>query len=270
MSRLLRHRYLIARRILQAGILVLLAGGNLYGWPVLVGDLSHSRLLGTVPFSDPFAVAQLLVAGGVLAGDVLLGAVLVLAFYALVGGRTFCAWVCPLNAVTDLANRLGTGRRGTHPRTGRAVRYWVLGLALVVSAVAGTAAFEAVSPIGMLHRGVIFGMGAGWAAVAAVFLFDLAVMHNGFCGRLCPLGAFYALIGRFGLLRVRHDHTVCTHCLECLRVCPENQILQQVGRVSGTINRGVCTNCGRCIEVCDDDALGFRIRGRALSERTGG
>jgi len=43
----------------------------------------------------------------------------------------------------------------------RQTRYWVLGLGLVLSAVLGIAAFERISPISMLHRGVIFGMGAG-------------------------------------------------------------------------------------------------------------
>ena len=31
------------------------------------------------------------------------GALIVLAIYVIAGGRAFCAWVCPMNIVTDAA-----------------------------------------------------------------------------------------------------------------------------------------------------------------------
>lgn len=267
------HRYLIMRRLVQTAVMVLLVGGHLWGWTVLRGNLSSSVVLGTVPLADPLAVLQLLAAGGMLAADILLGAAITLVFYAVVGGRVFCSWVCPMNAVTDLANRLGrrfkTGQ--TAPRIyGRNARYFILGVALILSAVLGVAAFEVISPIGMLQRGLIFGMGAGWLAVAAVFLFDLMIQRNGFCGHLCPLGAFYALVGRTALIRVQHDHEKCTQCRDCLTVCPESQILSLVGQAGGSVLDGVCTNCGRCIEVCPDAALFFSSRKQPMSLETGG
>ncbi len=273
MTNLRAHRYLIARRLVQAAVMVLLIGGNLWGWTLLRGNLSSSIVLGAVPLADPFAVLQLLAAGGLLAADVLLGAAITLVFYALLGGRMFCAWVCPMNAVTDLANRLGRRFKtdtGSRRVIGRPARYFILAVALILSAILGVAAFEAVSPIGMLQRGLVFGMGAGWLAVAAVFLFDLLIQKNGFCGHVCPLGAFYALVGRVALLRVDHDHEKCTECMDCLEVCPENQILALVGQASGSVLDGVCTNCGRCIEVCPDEALSFSHRKRAMSLESGG
>ncbi len=273
MTSLRNHRYLILRRLVQAAVMVLLVGGNLWGWTVLRGNLSSSIVLGAIPLADPLAVLQLFAAGGMLATDILLGAAITLVFYAVVGGRVFCSWVCPMNAVTDLANRLGrclkTGKT-IRRLFGRQARFFLLGLALILSAVLGVAAFEVISPIGMLQRGLVFGMGAGWLAVAAVFLFDLMIQRNGFCGHLCPLGAFYALVGRTALIRIDHDHEKCTQCMDCLKVCPENQILALVGRASGSVLDGVCTNCGRCIEVCPDAALSFSSRKHAMSLKTGG
>jgi ferredoxin-type protein NapH len=273
MTSLRDNRYLILRRLVQTTVMVLLVGGNLWGWTVLRGNLSSSVVLGAVPLADPLATLQLLAAGGMLATDVLLGAGITLVFYVLVGGRVFCSWVCPMNAVTDLANRLG--RRfmaGQNSRRvfGRPARYFILVMALVLSTLLGVAAFEVVSPIGMLQRGLVFGMGAGWLAVAAVFLFDLMIQRNGFCGHACPLGAFYALVGRTALIRVDHDHEKCTQCMDCLKVCPENQILALVGQASGSVLDGVCTNCGRCIEVCPDAALLFSSRKHAMSLESGG
>ncbi len=153
MTNLSANKYLILRRLLQVSVLVLLVGGNVFGWRVLIG------------------------------------AVVTLVVYGLLGGRKFCAWICPLNMVTDLANRLGSGFANHVHSSGRAARFWILGLTFVLSLLTGAAAFEVISPIGMLHRGLVFGLGAGWLAVLAVFLFDLVVMRNGFCGRRCLPGA---------------------------------------------------------------------------------
>jgi ferredoxin-type protein NapH len=268
------RRYLIGRRGTQLLVMLLLVGGNRWGWPVLKGNLSQSMLLGTIPLADPLAVLQLLAAGGMLASKAILGALITVVFYGLLGGRTFCAWVCPLNAVTDLSNwlaqKIGWNQDQAKGILGRKTRFVILILALVLSFILGVAAFEAVSPIGMLQRGIVFGMGLGWLVVLAVFIFDLAVLRNGFCGHLCPLGAFYAAISRLSLVRIEHEHDKCTSCMKCQKVCPESEILQLVGKASGSVLDGVCTNCGRCIEVCPDDALRFNFRKQAMFIESGG
>jgi ferredoxin-type protein NapH len=262
-------RYIILRRIVQAGVLLLFLGTAYRGWslagqPLLTGNLSSSELLGLIPMADPFAVTQILLTQHALEARVLIGAAIVLALYGVLGGRVWCSWVCPLNMVTDLAGwlriRLGIGDMF---RLNRNIRYTVLALTLLLSALTGVAAFEWVSPIGMLHRELIFGLGLGWTAVLGVFLFDLLVLKHGWCGHLCPLGAFYALVGRLAPIRVRFDAPTCTRCGECARVCPEPQVLNlRQAASAGMIGPGECTNCGRCITVCPEDTLHFDLRHR--------
>ncbi len=266
------YRYLILRRITQIGLLVLYFGANAWGWTLLQGNLSSSIILGVIPMSDPYAALQMLVVGAALAMDLLIGAAVVTVFYMLIGGRAFCSWVCPINMVTDAAawlrekleiNRVQNGKVPVK----RVTRYWVLGLGLVVSAVMGVTAFEFISPISMVHRGLVFGMGFGWAAIAVIFLFDLFVLKNGWCGHVCPLGGMYSLLGKFSLIRVHHDEEACTLCMKCKDVCPEQQVLHMIGKESIPVLSGECTNCARCIEVCDDDALEFSIRNLANNNR---
>ena len=262
-------RYIILRRVVQVSVLLLFIGTVHWGWslagrPLLVGNLSSSELLGVIPMADPFAVAQMLVTQHALASRVLVGAAIVLLLYAVLGGRVWCSWVCPMNMVTDLAGwlRIRLGSRDMF-HLSRNIRYSVLALALLLSALTGVAAFEWVSPIGMLHRELIFGLGLGWTAVLGVFLFDLLVLRHGWCGHLCPLGAFYALVGRVAPVRVRFDTPTCTHCGECSRVCPEPQVLNlKQAANAGMIASGECTNCGRCITVCPEDTLHFDMRRR--------
>lgn len=258
------HRFLILRRISQLTLLVLYFSANAYGLNMLRGTLSSSLLFNTIPLADPFAVLQMLAAGAILGADVLVGALIILLFYMIIGGRSFCSWVCPINMITDCANWLRRvfylDKIERKVWLGRGTRYWVMGLALILSAVTSVAAFEIVSPISMFHRGIVFGVGMGYAAVLSIFLFDLFAVKNGWCGHLCPLGAFYSTASRVSLLRVKHNQQNCTLCMKCKDVCPEKQVLSIVGKQSGDIVSGECTNCARCIEVCEDDSLSFGIR----------
>ena len=114
-------------------------------------------------------------------------------------------------------------------------------------------------------------MGAGWLLIAGIFLFDLFVMKRGWCGHLCPVGAFYSLLGRWSLVRVsaskRED---CNNCLDCFVACPEQQVIRLP--LKGA-NKGVgpmivssnCTNCGRCIDVCAKDVFTFVPRLASLA-----
>ncbi len=268
------YRYLIMRRVTQITLLLLYFGGNAWGWTILRGNLSSSKILDVVPMSDPYAALQMLAAGALLATDLLIGVAVATIFYLLIGGRAFCSWVCPINMITDAANylrrKLEINRiQGAKQPASRNMRYWVLGLSLIISALMGVAAFEFISPISMVHRGIVFGLGFGWAAMLVIFLFDLFVLKNGWCGHICPLGGFYSLLGRFSLIRVHHDEAKCTLCMKCKVVCPEPQVLHMIGKESLPVLSGECVNCARCIEVCDDDALGFSIRKLVDNKKTG-
>jgi ferredoxin-type protein NapH len=259
-----KYRFLIARRITQISVMVLYVIANVYGINFLTGNLSSSLLLNTVPLSDPYAVLQMAVAGAIISVDILLGAFIISIFYFIVGGRAFCSWICPVNMITDLANYLrrkfGFNQIQKKQPASRNIRYWVIAISFVISFFMGIAAFELISPISMIHRGIIFGLGFGWATIVIIFLFDLFVLKNGWCGHICPLGGFYSLVGRFSLIRVHHNADNCTACMKCKEVCPENQVLHMVTKTSIPVLSGECTNCGRCVEVCDDDALNFSIK----------
>jgi ferredoxin-type protein NapH len=258
------YKYLILRRISQITLLVLYFGANAYGWKVLSGTISSSSVFGALPLSDPFAILQMLAAGAALSFDVILGAIIIVLFYGIIGGRAFCSWVCPVNMVTDAANwlrrKLYIDKIERKIWVTRNLRYYMIVLALIVSFLTGMAAFEVISPITILNRGVIFGFGAGAGLLIAIFFFDLFVLKNGWCGHVCPLGGVHSIIGKYNLLRVKHNSDNCTLCMKCKDVCPEVQVLNMIGKRSEAVVMQECTNCGRCVDVCDDDALEFHIR----------
>lgn len=261
------HKWLLLRRCAQLAILALFLLGPLAGLWVVKGNLSYSYTLGVLPLTDPYVVLQSLSAGHVPEKLGLVGVAIVVAFYLLVGGRVYCSWVCPLNLVTDAAARLRArlGIKGS-VHLARSTRYWLLTMTLVGSAATGVVLWELINPVSMLHRGLIFGLGTAWTIVLAVFLFDLFVMSRGWCGHLCPVGAFYSLLGRWSLVRVRASgRAACNDCMDCFEVCPEPQVIRPALKGAGknvgpVILAPNCTNCGRCIDVCSKDVFVFGSR----------
>ena len=94
-----------------------------------------------------------------------------------------------------------------------------------------------------------------------IFLFDLFVLKNGFCGHICPIGATFSLLGKFSVLKVKHKVQNCTKCMKCIEVCPEKQVLDMIGKRDARVTQMACIKCGRCIDVCGDNALSFSILG---------
>ncbi|WP_083445240.1 quinol dehydrogenase ferredoxin subunit NapH [Ruegeria sp. 6PALISEP08] len=260
------HRYLLLRRTSQLFFLVLFLLGPWFGIWIVQGTLAGSLTLGVLPLTDPFILLQSAVSGHWPEMTALIGGLIVLVTYALIGGRVYCSWVCPINPVTDAANWLHRKLdlpKGWQPKRG--TRLWILATVLLVSGLSGVIAWELINPITMLHRGLIFGMGFVWAMIAAIFVFDVFVSRHGWCGHLCPVGAFYGLIGSKSLLRISATkRTACDDCMDCYAVCPENQVISPAlkGKPGSTplILSPDCTNCGRCIDVCAVDVFNFTHR----------
>ncbi|HCH5253485.1 TPA: quinol dehydrogenase ferredoxin subunit NapH [Vibrio parahaemolyticus] len=255
------HRFLVLRRLCQLTIIALFMAGPTLG--VLTGNLSSSMLFDTVPLSDPLIVLQALATGHIPEFNALLGVVIVVVFYAILAPRAFCAWVCPLNIVTDLAAwlRRKFNIKASY-RWSPAIRYWLIPVLMLGSALSGAILWTWLDPVAALHRGLVFGMGAGWVLIALVFVLDLLLVEHGWCGHLCPLGATYGVIGRKSLLRVtavrRED---CTKCMDCFYVCPEPEVLRQpLKEGDRRVMDKNCISCGRCLDVCPEHVFEFKNR----------
>ncbi|MGI3037320.1 quinol dehydrogenase ferredoxin subunit NapH [Vibrio diabolicus] len=255
------HRFLVLRRLCQLTIIALFMAGPTLG--VLTGNLSSSMLLDAMPLSDPLIVLQALATGHIPEFNTLLGVVIVVVFYAILAPRAFCAWVCPLNIVTDLAAwlRRKFNIKASY-RWSPAVRYWLIPVLMLGSALSGAILWTWLDPVAALHRGLVFGMGAGWVLIALVFVLDLLLVEHGWCGHLCPLGATYGVIGRKSLLRVtavrRED---CTKCMDCFYVCPEPEVLRQpLKEGDRRVMDQNCISCGRCLDVCPEHVFEFKNR----------
>ena len=261
------HKWLILRRLSQFSILGMFLAGPLYGLWIVKGNLAYSMTLETLPLTDPHVLLQAVLAGVEPHRDAVIGVVIVVLFYMLVGGRVFCSWVCPVNLVTDAAcctRRMLDIKSSS--QLARSARYWMLGVTLVLPLVTGSIVWELFNPVSMMFRGIIFGLGMAWVILVGIFLFDVFVARDGWCGRLCPVGAFYSLLGHKSLVRVvAEEREKCDDCMDCFEVCPEKQVIRPALKgadkgIGPVILSANCTNCGRCIDVCAEDVFHFGTR----------
>ncbi|MCW8934431.1 MAG: quinol dehydrogenase ferredoxin subunit NapH [Gammaproteobacteria bacterium] len=263
---LLAHKWLLLRRFSQLSIIGLFLLGPVSGIWLIKGNMSSSLILDTLSLTDPFVFLQTLFTGYLPEMTVISGAVIVALFYLIVGGRVYCSWVCPINIVTDAADWL---RRLLKVKTSlnfsRMGRYGLLVISLVLASVSGMLVWELVNPVTMIQREIVFAMGYSWLFIIGIFILDAFVSRRAWCGHLCPMGAFYSLLGRVSIIKVNAiNRDSCNDCMDCFAVCPEPQVIKPAlkGNVSSSpvINSGNCTNCARCIDVCAENVFTIKHR----------
>ncbi len=210
--------------------------------------------------------------------------VLVLSLSALLLGRAFCAWFCPLGVVGEwlhgLRNRLLPGE-WTPPRwldwLLRAQKFLVLGFLLFIILLAVPAAALPGYLASPYHQAADMKMGAFFFNLSLVsglclgwVLLLTATFRQGFCRYLCPYGAWLALLGLLTPLRIRRDPVRCLRssghdCDKCSRACPSRIQVHQLIAVRSL----ECTSCLSCVAACPRraDALHLGTPHRRLSPR---
>ncbi len=257
----------------RASALTFLAAliGSWYGdLSLLRGSATSTRLLGSLPIMDPLAAAEVCLAARAVTTSMLIGAGVTMAV-ALLLGRVFCGWVCPLGLILELNEqvrerlRRRLARHQTklpHWQLPKWLKYWLLGTILLASAISSVPLFTAISPINLVTLAIYAMPTAGLIVIGAIMLFEYAV-PRGFCRSLCPLGALYSLLGSFAAWRVFvRPGGERMLCQQCSMRCPMGiQVMEDhVLRGQASVADRECTRCGTCADVCLGRmlTLGFR------------
>lgn len=210
--------------------------------------------------------------------------VLVLCLSALLLGRAFCAWFCPLGLVGEwlhgLRSRWVVGE-WTPPRWLDAVlrsqKFLVLGFLLFIILLAVPAAalpgyfsspYHQAADMKMgaffFNLNLISGLCLGWVLLLTT------LFRQGFCRYLCPYSAWLALLGLLTPLRIRRDPARCLRsaghdCDKCSRACPSRIQVHQLIAVRSL----ECSSCMSCVAACPKraDALHLGSKTSRLTPR---
>lgn len=244
---------------------------------ILEGTLNGSRFLG-FHLIDPFTTLQVFAAEHVLPINLLIGTLTIILVYLLIGGRTYCAWVCPYGLLSEIGERINqilvTKRIIKERRFDHRVRYAFWVIFLILAATSGYLVFETFNVVGILSRTIVYGWGVALAWVLAVLLVEIFYSRRAWCKYICPIGTTYSFLGWPAATKIEWNDS-CDHCMACFAVCPEPHVIEfakakydeerkQKGIRRQYVTNGDCILCGRCIDVCHVDAYKFDFRLKKL------
>jgi len=249
-----------SHRLIAAAFLALLILGRQDWFPWLKGSPTATCLFGVVPFVDPLAGLEVMVASRVVTVTLLIG-VAATALVAVVFGRVFCGWLCPLGLMLELSDQArdwlhrrlaGIRMKVPQVHVPRGLKYWLLLLFLGLSLVGGIPVFTSISPINLVVLSVFFSPAIGLTAFGSLVVLE-HFSPRLFCRSVCPLGALYSLLGRYAPLRVR-VRTECERmsCQRCTHHCPTGIRVMEDFVITGkpSVDDPECTRCGTCSDVC--------------------
>ena len=244
---------------------------------VLEGTLSGSRFLG-FHLIDIYTNMQVALATYHIPINMVIGTVTIIIFYMLVGGRSYCSWVCPYGILSEIGekfhNILVNKKIIKSRKFDHRIRYLFWSIFLITSFTSGYLVFESINVVGIMSRAITYGWSLALGWVMIVFLFEVFFSRRAWCTYICPIGTTYGMIGKVSALRIEWNDN-CDHCMVCHDVCFENQVLEitkakydkqrEEKKITHEYITGAdCTLCGRCIDVCHEDALNFDFRLKSL------
>lgn len=190
--------------------------------------------------------------------------------------RSFCSWICPIGAVSELMWKRGFSlfRRNLRPPRWldwvlRGIKFLLLAFflysILYLMAPEQVTAFiysdyNKVADVRLLDFFLTLS-GLPLLIITLLALLSLA-LRNPFCRFLCPYGALLGLVSIMSPVKVTRDKDTCVSCGVCTQVCPAYIPVMAKERVHSE----ECIGCLRCLSHCRaEGALAMKLTGRKIA-----
>ncbi len=223
----------------------------------------QSLSIGNLWFVSPLEGLESILTSKKIYGPLLVG-MLGPILLAVLLGRVFCSWICPVSFFSEVLDRLlrlftrKKFRKESSPLPRRTLWFALLG-EILLTLMIGAPIFVFLSPPGLIGREIMMATLFNTLAVEGMVVVLVLALHlfsrRLFCRYLCPLGALIAVLGSKRRLVVNVDGERCIDCGLCKMACPLGLDPAQKESLSA-----YCWNCGECVDICKASALEFKWR----------
>lgn len=168
---------------------------------------------------------------------------------AMIFGRVYCGYVCPMNTLMGFVDRISNKLKiqtETIPKwLARGYFTWIALSASIAGIVISKKFLNTNFPILII-----------WLVISLLVTlrYKPAVFHN----LICPFGIFQKIFGKYVRIATKVDNKKCIGCKLCEKACPSNAIAVVSEKRKAEIIASLCFQCANCCQVCPKEAISYR------------
>lgn len=172
---------------------------------------------------------------------------------ALIFGRVYCGYVCPMNTLMIPVEWMSKKLKF---QTAKAPKWLKNGYITWITLIISVAVMLLSKRLLHIDLPIL----PFWLVISVLvtFRYKREVFHN----LICPFGALQRTFGRFTRLSEKVNKDACIGCKLCEKACPSSAIVVSTEDKKAVINTALCHQCTNCRQVCPKSAI-YYVKHRA-------